>query len=110
MAGGTITAKVSWLCTQTRFRFWQLGHDDTASMDEAGYELHILPHTGPSFSLSFPIFFTRFLILLGVMEDGFTAANFESLAIFRPAAITHNSNTPAWLNWISPGLDKIPKK
>lgn len=48
---------------------------------------------------------------VGVMEDGFKSANFESLAIFRPAAITHNSNTPGWLNWISPGLDKmLPNK
>lgn len=45
------------------------------------------------------------------MEEGAKDAGFDSLAIFQPAAITGNSNTPSFLNWISPGMDKImPRK
>lgn len=47
----------------------------------------------------------------GTCEEGIKALGFSSVAIFRPAAILGNANTPKWMDVVSPTLDKIlPKK
>lgn len=41
----------------------------------------------------------------GQLEEQINNVGFKSTSIFRPAAITGNTNTPGFLNWLSPHID-----
>lgn len=90
--GGTVTAKVGY----------------NSQVHSSGARIRRAPFSEITLCVSLD---ALPLIYPGVMEEGTKKAGFESLMIFRPAAITGNANTPGFISWISPGMDKIvPKK